>query len=78
MKIAAEVFCMHVKTYLRSIKKSFILTCNIHSFARPIFSRYTTFKPFEFFSTTAPSQLSMYTKKVASCLLYPFQFFQIW
>ena len=56
MKIAAEVFCMHVKTYLRSIKKSFILTCNIHSFARPIFSRYTTFKPFEFFSTTAPSQ----------------------
>ena len=23
MKIAAEVFCMHVKTYLRSIEKEF-------------------------------------------------------
>lgn len=62
MKIAAEVFCMHVKTYLRSIKKSFILTCNIYSFARPIFSRYTSFKPFEFFFHDCT--LSIHTKKV--------------
>ena len=73
MKIAAEVFCMHVKTYLRSIKKSFILTCNIYSFARPIFSRYTTFNPFDFFSMTAPSQYIL--KRSSGYLLYPFLIF---
>ena len=38
------------------------MTCNIYSFARPIFSRYTTFNSFEFFFHDCT--LSIHTKKV--------------
>ena len=49
------------------------MTCNIYSFARPIFSRYTTFNPFDFFSMTAPSQYIL--KRSSGYLLYPFLIF---